>query len=751
MTRKSILTGLIFLFVLFAASNASFAKFGAVVKDWGVEFSIYSENATRVELWLFERPSHKRPIATYNLKKYSNHTWKVKVEGLDDGIYYGYRMWGPNWVYEEDFKPGTEIGFICDVDDRGNRFNPNKLLIDPYAKTISHDPIGDGNKYRSGKKGREFDTAAITGKAIVVSDEYDWEGDRPLNYKMKDCIIYETHVRGLTKNRPLQISASQAGTYKSMIKLIPYFKSLGITSVELLPVQETINDQNSDSNHGDDNYWGYMTLNYFSPDRRYSSDKSFDGPVREFKDMVKAFHKAGIEIILDVVYNHTGEGGIWGVNGKPNKNFANILSFRGVDNQTYYELTNDRQFYYDNTGCGGNLRVTHPYIQQFVIDSLKYWVKEMHVDGFRFDLASVLGNTVDNHGFHFDKNHPLLQNITKALPRTKMIAEPWAIGGNSYQVGGFPSSWKEWNGKFRDVMRTAVLMHNNTIGDLAKRLCGSAELYAHNNRPASFGVNFVTAHDGLTLFDVCAYDHKQNGQAFPYGPSDGGENHNNCKDWGDLAKQQVRNFAALLLLSRGTPMLLGGDEFGRTKRGNNNTYNLDSVCNWFDWKRMKKNKDLVTYWSRFIKFRRSHYGLASERYFVGKDHDGDRLPDIQWHGSEYNKADWGSRSHTLAFRIDGSKEETGGRKNCPDLYVMINLWKNKINFQLPPNHNGKQWHRVCDTDGWATADFNNFAKPGEEVEITDGSWNGLTDRTFKGNESYNYGVNNHSVVILMEK
>jgi glycogen operon protein len=376
----------------------------------------------------------------------------------------------------------------------------------------------------------------------------------------------------------------------------------------------------------------------------------------------------------------------------------------------------------------------------------------MHVDGFRFDLASVLGNTVDNHGFHFDANHPLLKKITQLLPKTKMIAEPWAIGGNSYQVGGFPSDWKEWNGKFRDSMRSAVLMHKNTIGDVAKRLSGSSELYAHNNRPPSFGVNLVTAHDGLTLFDVCAYDHKNNNQAWPFGPSDGGEEHNHSKDWKSLRHQQVRNFAALLLLSKGTPMLLGGDEFGRTKRGNNNTYNLDSLCNWFDWNLMKKNKALVTYWSRLIKFRRSHGALSSNRYFSGRDNgdSDDDLPDVEWHGPNYKKPDWSASSHTLAYRLDGSREETGASKNAPDLYIMINLYNKNIDFQLPPNHGSKKWHRTADTAIWAE-DFNNFTKPGEEHEISDGSWTDLNASAFHGNESYIYGVNSHSIVILMEK
>ncbi|PKK89901.1 MAG: glycogen debranching enzyme [Candidatus Wallbacteria bacterium HGW-Wallbacteria-1] len=750
---------LIAAFILASALPTMAArKLGAVVGDGFVTFSIYSENATRIELCLFERPTNPRPVKTVLMKRGADNIWSAKVEDAEEGAYYAYRAWGPNWPYVDGFEPGTETGFISDVDKEGNRFNPNKLLVDPYAKTISHDPIGDGNRYRSGAKGREVDTAAFAPKSIVVSNDFDWQGDKPLNYDMSDCVIYETHVRGLTMNKPLKISAAEAGSYKGLIKLIPYFKTLGITSVELLPVHETVNDQNSDTDRSDDNYWGYMTLNYFSPDRRYSSDKSATGPVDEFKTMVREFHKNGIEIIMDVVFNHTGEGGIWGTSSGPDKTKANILSFRGIDNSVYYELTRDKQFYYDNTGCGGNMRVTHPYVQRFILDSLEYWVKEMHVDGFRFDLASVLGNSVDNHGYNFDYNHPLLKAITTRLPKTKMIAEPWAIGGNSYQVGGFPSDWKEWNGKFRDVVRKAVLMESNTMGDLAKRLCGSSELYSHNGRPASFGVNFVTAHDGLTLYDVAAYNKKNNHQAWPYGPSDGGEDHNNCRDWGseELRLQQVRNMGAILLLSRGTPMLLGGDEFARTKRGNNNTYNLDSVSNWFDWNLMKKNKAMVGFWSKMIRFRRSHPALCSERYPLGKDSadSDDRLPDLQWHGAKFLNPDWSSSAHAIAYRLDGSKEETGGRKNAADLFVMINLWRDGITFQLPPNHPGKKWHRLADTAAWAVNNGemkDNFADTANMQAISDGSWENPDDRSFKGNESYSYGTHAHSIVILMEK
>lgn len=733
-------------------------KYGAILKENGVQFRVYSENAEKVMLCLFERPNEGVPVKNFEMKKSGKGDWSVFIPDISAGTYYGYRAWGPNWTYDESWKPGSEAGFVCDVDAAGNRFNPNKLLIDPYAKTISHDPRGDGRVFASGPDNRIIDSAPKAPKSVVISDEFDWQGDKQITYPINKSVIYEVHVRGFTQNPNSGVNQKLRGTYRGLVEKIPHLKKLNIDAVELLPVQETVNDQNMDENYGDDNYWGYMTLNYMSPDRRYSSDKSFDGPVKEFKYMVRELHKAGIKVILDVVYNHTGEGGIWRVNGKEAPDVANLLSFRGLDNQTYYQLCNDKRYYYDCTGCGGNVRVTHPYTQSFIVDTLRYWIDEMHVDGFRFDLASVLGNKVDQQGYDFDKFHPLLNKIANIRKNIPMVAEPWAAGGsNSYQVGGFPAEWYEWNGLYRDALRESIVMKENTIGRLASALCGSRDLYGDDGRTAGHSINFIAAHDGMTMYDLTRYNHKVNNQAYPYGPSDGGNDSEVSKDWGNeaLRQQQVRNFGLLLMLSRGTPMLLGGDEFARTQRGNNNTYNLDTVCNWYDWDLVKTNKHIFEFFSGLIKLRRSHPAFFTDRFPLGKDHgDGDGIPDIQWSGTNYLKPDWGGNSHAIAYRLDGSKEETGDKKDDNDFYVAVNLWNSKMDFQLPPNHQGKKWHRVLDTDNWAvksTSIANNIHPEGKEAPISDGSWIDLKAGSFEGNETYKYGVNGHSIVVFIEK
>lgn len=719
---------------------------GAEYTGSGVQFSLYSENATRVELWLFGNPDTATPNKTVVMQKEGN-VWKTFVAGLAPGAYYGYRVWGPNWPYDPSWKPGSEAGFIQDVDSQGNRFNPNKLLLDPYAKCLSHDPKGGG--YLTGAKERKLDTAAGMSKGVVVASDFSWDGDEPLRKGWEGTIIYEVHLRGLTRSSSSGVS--HAGTYRGVAEKAAYLKELGVTAVEFLPVQETINDQNDNSNPGDDNYWGYMTINYCAPDRRYSSDQSPEGPVREFKEMVKTLHSHGIEVILDVVYNHTAEGGTAG-----DSKSACLFTFRGIDNQVYYQLTRDNQYYWDNTGCGANLHVTHAQTRKFVVDSLKYWVNEMHVDGFRFDLASVLGNTVDKHGFQFSSNAPLLCEIVQAMPGTKMIAEPWACGDGTYQVGNFPQGWGEWNGKFRDTARKFVLMEAYTIGEMATRLCGSSDLYQDDGRKPYHSINFIVAHDGFTLYDLTSYNQKNNGMAYPYGPSDGGEDNNCSRDWGSepLKKQQIRNFACFMLLSQGTPMLLGGDEFARTQRGNNNAYNLDTVCSWLDFSLQNNNNRLWKFFQGLIDFRKRCGAFQRSSFFSGRDNDGDQVPDVQWHGCGYKAPDWSANSRALAMRIDGSKEETGAASSHGDIYIAINSWQSGVTFELPPNHPGKKWYRVIDTAAWAENNAtiqNNIEKPGEEDGISDGSWSDLGAGYFAGNNSYRYEVNGHALVVFIEK
>ena len=493
-------------------------------------FRVYSSQATRIELDLFAANYGSPEVATHLLTKDASDVWSVTVPvstlqavGITGPVFYGYRAWGPNWPYSPSWTKGSAAGFIADVDASGNRFNPNKLLFDPYALELSHDPInpnnGDGTVFASGESYRTIDSSPKATKGIVLATDTSSVGAKPTRAQ-KDDIIYEVHVRGLTE-ADTSIPAAYRGTYRGAALKAGYVASLGVTAIEFLPVQETQNDANdvTPKSTAGVNYWGYSTLNYFAPDRRYASDRSPGGPTREFKAMVKAFHDLGIKVFIDVVYNHTGEGGAW----KPNdKTVYSLYSFRGLDNITYYSLTADMQFSWDNTGVGGNFNTYNPIAQNLIIDSLAYWRDNMGVDGFRFDLASVLGNTCQDGCFNFDKMDPksALNRIVRELPPrpatggsgVDLIAEPWAIGGNSFQVGGFPTGWSEWNGLYRDTLREA---QNNlnvvpvSIATLATRFSGSADLYqssaGHTPRshrpggdePKDRGLIFAGAEDAL--------------------------------------------------------------------------------------------------------------------------------------------------------------------------------------------------------------------------------------------------------------
>jgi glycogen operon protein len=574
-----------------------------------ITFRVYSSRATRIEVYLYKTPFGDQDAVRYTLTKDASNVWSTTVSvstlrtsyGITGTVYYGYRAWGPNWPYSSGWTKGSGTGFISDVDSSGNRFNPNKLLLDPYAVEMSHDPMmpsmTDGSLYATGVANRHRDSGAAAPKGLVLAADTSSFGTKPTR-ALKDDIIYEVHVRGLTKNDP-SVAAALQGTYRGAASKAAALASLGVTTIELLPVQETQNDTNDVDPNGaiGDNYWGYQTLNYFAPDRRYSSDQSPGGPTREFKAMVKAFHDAQIKVFVDVVYNHTGEGGPW--KNTDGLTVYNLYSFRGLDNPTYYELTNDQQYPYDNTGVGGNYNTHNPIAQNLIVDSLAYWRDTLGVDGFRFDLASVLGNTCEIGCFNFDKMDPsnALNRIVRELPTrparggtgVDLIAEPWAIGGNSYQVGGFPSGWSEWNGIFRDHLRQAqnkLGVVSVTIGELATRFAGSSDLYQTNGRKPWNSINFMVAHDGFTLRDLYLYNVKNNNQPWPYGPSSGGEDNNNSWDQGGIAQEQrkaARTGFALLMLSAGTPMMTGGDEFLRTLQGNNNPYNVDSIANWVNY------------------------------------------------------------------------------------------------------------------------------------------------------------------------
>jgi glycogen operon protein len=725
-----------------------------------INFKIYSSRATRIELFLYSAASGQQEKARLPLTLGAGGIWSLNVSsaqlasyGISGPVYYGYRAWGPNWPYNAAWTKGAATGFIADVDANGNRFNPNKLLTDPYALEISHDPttatMSNGTIYASGALYRTIDSGSSAPKGIVLQGDSQSVGTKPTR-AFKDDIVYEAHVRGLTANDS-GIAAAYRGTYKGAGLKAAYLASLGITAIEFLPVQETQNDTNDadpNSNTGD-NYWGYMTLGYFAPDRRYSYDKSPGGPTREFKEMVKAFHDQGIKVYVDVVYNHTGEGGQWNAGDKTT---YNIYGMRGLDNPTYYSLTSDFQYSWDNTGVGGNYNTRNTVAQNLIVDSLAYWRDKLGVDGFRYDLASVLGNTCQHGCFNFDKmdSGNALNRIMAELPGRPAgggsgldhIAEPWAIGGNSYQVGGFPAGWMEWNGIYRDVIRQDQNKMGQaavTPGTLATRIAGSSDLYGDDGRKPWHSVNFVTAHDGFTLKDLYSCNSKNNNQAWPYGPSDGGDDNNNSWDQGGVASDQrkaARNGMALLLLSGGVPMLVGGDEYLRTINCNNNPYNLDASTNWLGWSWNADQSNFQAFTKRLMAFRKAHPALRPANFYAASDTNGNVMEQLRWFKPDGAAADAtyfnNSNNHAIAWRIDGS--EFGDSASA--IYVAYNGWSGSVNFSLPWPGNGKSWYRVTDTCSWAEG-AGQVRAPGAEDAI--------------GGEHYVYGVCGRGLLLLIAK
>ena len=524
-----------------------------------------------------------------------------------------------------------------------------------------------------------------------------------------------------------------------------------MTAIEFLPVQETQNDTNDNdpnSNSGD-NYWGYMTLNYFAPDRRYAYDKSPGGPTREFKEMVKAFHDNGIKVLVDVVYNHTGEGGAW---SSTDKTTYNITSWRGLDNPTYYSLTSDMQNSWDNTGVGGNYNTRNLVAQNLIVDSLAYWRDKLGVDGYRFDLASVLGNTCQHGCFNFDKmdaGNALNRIVAELPPRpaaggagVDLISEPWAIGGNSYQVGGFPSGWAEWNGGYRDIVRQAQNKLGSapiTTGQLATRFAGSSDLYGDDGRKPWHSINFITAHDGFTLKDLYSCNSKNNNQAWPWGPSDGGEDNNNSWDQGGITGDQrkaARNGMALMMLSAGVPMIVGGDEALRTLNCNNNPYNLDSSANWLGWTRTTDQNNFQAFTKAMIAFRKAHPALRPANFYSSVDNNGNVMEQLRWFKPDGGVADAtyfnNPDNHAIAWRIDGS--EFGDAASA--IYVAHNAWSAQVNFTLPWAGTGKTWYRVTDTCSWAEG-ASQVNAPGSESPV--------------GGENTNYGLCGRGTLVLIAK
>lgn len=714
-----------------ASSSAASLPLGArfILGGTAISFRIFSSHATRIELYLYDtqQGSDEKQIISLT-KEPGSEIWSAKVEvasvranGISDTIYYGYRAWGPNWPFASSWIKGSEAGFIADVDGEGNRFNPNKLLFDPYALELSHDPRNpaqtDGSVYLSGPNDRIKDSGQAAPKGIVLPFNTTPAGNRP-SRAFKDEIIYEVHLRGFTQ-KDSSVPAEERGTYAGAARKADYLKQLGVTAVEFLPIHESDNDQNEiPADRTGDNYWCYNTLGYFAPDRRFAKDKSPGGPTREFRTMVQAFHDQDIKVYLDVVYNHTGEGGVFGDRATR----ANVLSWRGLDNSAYYELTQDNRYTFDNTGVSGNFNCAHPIVRDLILDSLKYWSHNMGVDGFRFDLAPVLGNTLsrqraDGKGFLFDKMpaENALNRAAKELPvrpaaggaGVDLIAEPWnGAGEGGQEQGNFPAGWAEWNDRFRDTFRKSQNNLRNggiTPADLAMRFAGSKDLYQDDGRKPWHSINFLVAHDGPTLRDLYSFNLT-------------GRIAWNQDDNLSLQRQAARNGFLLPLLSAGVPMFTGGDEFYRTQKGHDNPYNQDTDWNYLNWANLTKHKKHHDFARHALAFRRAHPAFRPAEYFEGKDHNGNGLADITWYrddGSPPDSAYWSAADRRfLAFRLDGSEQADP----APSIYVAYNGWLGPVTATLPEPGPNRAWHRVADTAAWMEAD-GNFRDPGAEVRL----------------------------------
>jgi isoamylase len=642
------------------------APLGATLGAAGANFSVFSKHATGVELLLFDAADDDRPSRTIRIDPAAGrtyHYWHAFVPDVKSGQLYGYRVDGPD-------DPGA-----------GMRFDPGKVLLDPYGRGVAVPQTYSRDAAR-----RPGDNARTAMKSVVVdTEEYDWEDDTPLGRPSSRTIVYEMHVRGLTRHPSSGVDAKTRGTFAGVIEKIPYLQRLGITAVELLPVFQF---DAHDCPPGRVNYWGYAPVSFFAPHQAYSSRQDPCGPVDEFRDMVKALHRAGIEVILDVVFNHTAEGDHAGP----------TLCLRGLDNPTYYLLEGNGSRYANYTGTGNTLNANHPVVRRMIVDSLRYWVETMHVDGFRFDLASIL--TRDTSGRPMP-NPPVLWDIESdpALAGTKLIAEAWDAAG-LYQVGSFiGDDWKEWNGKFRDDVRAFFLGERGSVARVADRIVSSPEIYGHERREAEQSVNFVTCHDGFTLNDLVSYDRKHN-EANGEGNRDGADDNRswNCGVEGStddpaverLRNRQVKNFLTVTLLSLGMPMILMGDEARRTQGGNNNAYCLDDETGWFDWTLLTRHADV----HRFVTL------LNARRVLRDVEHERQRLSLTEmirqaskaWHGVKLNQPDWGDDSHSLAF-------EAKLRRENIDVYVILNAYWESLEFELPPPGAAGRasWRRWIDT------------------------------------------------------
>jgi glycogen operon protein len=661
---------------------------GASWDGSGVNFAVYSENATRIDVCLFDAADGPE-TARIRLPETEAHVFHGYVPGLRPGQLYGLRAHGP-WEPE-----------------KGHRFNPHKLLVDPYAKALAgaFDPHGPVLGYRDGDDLRidETDSARAVPKGVVIDDGFPWTDDRAPRTPWHETVIYELHVKGFTQRHPA-IPPELRGRYAGLAHpaAIDHFRKLGITAVELLPIHHSVTNGIL-AGKGLSNYWGYDTLGYFAPDARFASEGDRGGQVHEFKAMVKALHAAGIEVILDVVYNHTCEG----------NHLGPTLSLRGLDNATYYRLVGDQPRYYmDYTGTGNTLNARHPQTLRLIMDSLRYWVTEMHVDGFRFDLASALARSlhaVDRLSAFFDIIHQ-----DPILSRVKLIAEPWDVGEGGYQVGNFPLLWTEWNGKYRDAVRSYWNGYTPDVKELAYRLTGSSDLYQSDGRRPYASVNFVTAHDGFTLHDLVTYEGKHN-EANGEGNADG-DNNNHSTNGGvegetddpvvvTFRERQKRNLLSTLLLSQGVPMLVAGDEMGRTQQGNNNAYCQDNEISWLDWELDDRRQMLLNFTRRLISFRRDHPVLRRRRYFRGVRILDSLDKDLAWFrpdGVEMKPEDWNRPTRRVAFLLGGdaipSPDPRGQRIVDDSILIVMNGEREESEFVLPARSWAESWIRVLDSE-----------------------------------------------------
>ena len=664
---------------------------GATWDGSGVNFALFSENATAVELCLFDGPEDGVERYRITLKERTDQVWHCYLPDVRPGQYYGFRVHGP-------YDP-----------THGHRFNPAKLLLDPYARAITgaikwSDALF---AYKVGGARDDLDPepnndASRVPKSVVIDNAFTWDGDKPLNVAWNRTVIYECHVKGMTMLHP-SVPPHLRGTYLGLCSdpMIEYFRSLGVTALELLPVHQFIVDRHL-AERGLTNYWGYNSIGYFAPDVRYAT-KGLGNQVYEFKTMVKTLHRAGLEVILDVVYNHTGEG----------NHLGPTLCFKGIDNRAYYRVVpDDPRYYMDFTGTGNSLNMQHPRTIQLIMDSLRYWVTEMHVDGFRFDLAPVLArelHDVDKLSAFFDIIHqdPVLANV-------KLIAEPWDVGPGGYQVGNFPVRWAEWNGKYRDCVRHFWKGDRGHLGELASRLAGSADIYSWSDRGAYASVNFVTAHDGYTLHDLVSYERKHN-EANGEGNRDG-HNDNISRNWGvegetddpkvlGMRQRSMRNFIATLAFSQGVPMLSHGDELARTQHGNNNAYAQDNELTWVDWSMDESREELLAFTRKVFAIRHAHPVLRRRHFFKGQAVNERGEKDVTWYrpdGGEMQAVDWADTSlGALGMLINGDATDEMDDRGRPmkgdTLMLLVNNSEERVSFALPKPAARGMWAELVNT------------------------------------------------------